>query len=151
MKKDSSVIIIAVFLNLLVFAFILICTKPIYDTNEDVYILYLLSGSFGFAPTELLHYNYGLHPLLGWILKNLFLLDNNINWYAITLLFFHFVACTIICSQILLHNSKFYFISACLAILIIFECRFMLNLNFTNTALVTGCSGLVLLVRAAKN
>src|SRR5947207_6623883 len=91
MKKDSSVIIIAVFLNLLVFAFILICTKPIYDTNEDVYILYLLSGSFGFAPTELLHYNYGLHPLLGWILKNLFLLDKIFNCYGVNYLLFHFL------------------------------------------------------------
>ena len=58
--------------TLFLFMLFLFLVKPIYDTGEDVYILYLLSGGFGNSPTELLHYNHGLHPYLGYLLKTLF-------------------------------------------------------------------------------
>ncbi|HUR09954.1 MAG TPA: hypothetical protein VM012_01210, partial [Flavitalea sp.] len=63
-------IIYSLLLNLFLFAIILIFSHPIYNTDEDVYVAYFLGGGFG-EPTALLHYNYGMHPLLGLTLKTL--------------------------------------------------------------------------------
>lgn len=150
MKKKWQLLGIATTVNLLLFIFFLVFIRPIYNTNEDVYILYMLSGGFGNTSTDLLHYNHIVHPCLGIVLKNLFILNDTFNWYTLALLISHFAACTIIFFQILLKNKTLPFILFYLLLIIVFELRLLLTINFTNTAIVTGLSGIVLLFTAEK-
>jgi hypothetical protein len=133
-------------LNLLLFALFIGLAHPIYNTNEDVFVLYQLSGGFGSPPTELLHYNYGMAPFLSLLLKKLFLLSGKVNWYTMVMLLTHYIACTHITFQLLKYSTKALAILSWLALFIVFECQLLLNINFTNTSIILGLSGLVLLV-----
>ena len=78
----------ALLVNVILFSCVFAFAFPIYNSGDDVYLLYTLSGGFGQAPTELLHYHYGMHPYMGWMLKNLFTQYPGFNWYS--LLFYLF-------------------------------------------------------------
>jgi len=59
--------------NLLLFLVFLFLIKPIYDIEVEVYVLYLLSGGFGNSPTKYLHYDQGMDPYPGYLLKSIFI------------------------------------------------------------------------------
>ncbi len=133
------------------FTIVLSLGHPIYNSGDDVYLLYLLGGGFGNAPTNLLHYNYVLHPLLGWLIKTLFNQFLNVNWYSILLYIFHFIGCTILLN-ILLSVKKIQeaFIIFSLSFFV-FESQFLMNLTFTNTALVLAIAGIILLLHDGED
>jgi hypothetical protein len=134
--------------NLCLFSLISVLGHPIYDTEEDVYVLYLLSGGFGGAPTELLHYNYGMHPFLGILLKSLFDWNDKINWYTLTLLFFHFAAVSSILAVLFRRTRSIYALVSWVVLFSVFEARFLLAPNFTNAAIICGVAGWVILFTA---
>jgi len=128
------------------FFIILLSGHPIYNSGDDVYLLYLLGGGFGEAPTNLLHYNFGMHPWLGWVIKNLFIQFPGINWYSAALYALHFSSCWILLRIFLSTKS---FLEAILTFSIaffVFESQFLLNVTFTNTALISAMTGLLLLL-----
>lgn len=143
--------LLAVALNLVLFSVFIILINPIYDTNEDVHMLYLLSGNFGSQPTELFHYNHILHPYLGLALKNLFRLTDNVNWYTIFLFLAHLISSCIIAFHILLNNQKTKAIIAWITLFIVFECKLLLTINFTNTSIILGCAGVILASHYQEN
>lgn len=145
MKEKLSTVFIAASINLILFITIAACFNPIYNTNEDVYILYLLSGGFGTPPTELLHYNYEMHPYLNLFIKNLFVLSPDVNWYSVVLLLCHYVASCIILFEIIKRGRNIYAILCYSSLFIIFEAKFLLNTNHTNTAIILTCSAFILL------
>ena len=145
LKKQAFLFLVAAFINLCLFVTLLVLFNPIYDTNEDVYILYQLSGGFGSPPTELVHYNYGMHPYLNILIKNLFSYYPGINWYSIVLLVSHYMACCIILFEIIKRNKKVYAFLLYLSLYIIFEARLLLTINFTNSAIILAVAGLLLL------
>lgn len=127
-----------------IFFTILLFGHPIYNSGDDVYLLYLLGGGFGEACTNLLHYNFGMHPLLGWIIKNLFIQFPDINWYSVLLYAMHFLSCWIILRIFLSTKSLFEAIVIFSITIFVFESHFLLNLTFTNTALISAMAGLLL-------
>src|ERR1700709_146898 len=96
---------ISVLINLVLFSLVLAFSFPIFNSGDDVYLLYLSCGGFGETPTELLHYHYGMHPYIGWLLKNLFTRWPDFNWYTAMLYLFHFVACAVLLMQLLKKNK----------------------------------------------
>ncbi len=132
MKNYGKRILLAALMNLVLFSVFLFFTRPIYNTEEDLYILYTLSGSFGSPPSFLLHYNYGFHPLLGYFLTRLFLFSDRKNWYSLMLLSFHYVSCCIILSLIIIQKSKLRSIFLYFLLFIIFEGRLLLNIKLKN-------------------
>ncbi len=150
MKKQYHKIFSAALINLFIFSVILFFLHPVYNTEEDVYVLYHLSGAFGEPPTELLHYNNGLHPLLGMIVKNLFLLTGLVNWYSVLLLLAHYAACTIILLLIWREKPTILFFMACMVLFVVFEGWFLMELNFTNTSVVLGCTALLMIFTAHR-
>src|SRR5215204_179855 len=151
MKNKLSLYRLPMAVNLVLFIPFIFFLTPVYNTNEDVYILYLLSGNFGDPPTEVLHYNHLMHPYLNIVIKNLFVFDPNRNWYSITLFLSHYLACCTILHQLLKKSSKkpeslLWYIT----LFIIFEGRMLLNINFTNTAIVLTCSASILLFTSNK-
>jgi hypothetical protein len=140
----------AILINLVLFSIIAVAGFPIFNSGDDVYLLYLLSGGFGQPPTELLHYHYGMHPYMGLLLKNLFAGFPGFNFYAGLLYLFHFVACTVILTQWLKKNAAPISLAVYLLIFSALEVRFLLQPTFTNTALVTAMSGLLLLYNGLR-
>ena len=65
---------------------------PIFNSGDDVFLLYTLAGGYGEAPTNLLHYNHVWHPLLGWVMKSLFESIPFVNWYTVLLMGLQFVS-----------------------------------------------------------
>jgi len=151
MNSRYRIIISAVIVNLCLFFLISVLAHPIYDTEEDVYVLYLLSGGFGGAATELLHYNYGMHPFLGVLLKNLFVWNDHINWYTLTLLFFHFAALTSILAVLLRITRSIYALVSWVVLFTVFEAKFLLAPNFTDAAIICAVAAWVILFTAPDN
>lgn len=121
------------------------CT-PILNSGDDAFLMYTLAGGYGEAPTHLLHYNHVWHPLLGWIIKELFTSYPQVNWYTLTLLGVHFVALIFIYHAFirrtgLATGSLMFFI-----FFFFFEIRFLLTPSFTSTAFVGACGTLMNLV-----
>jgi hypothetical protein len=144
-------LLLSVLTNLVLFSAIIVAGFPIFNSGDDVYLLYLLGGGFGQPPTELLHYHYIVHPYLGLLIKNLFLQFPNFNWYTAGLYFFHFAACTIFLWQWLRNNKL---IPALLGFAVVFftvEARFLLQPTFTNTAFTTAAGGMLLLYDGLKH
>lgn len=151
MKNKLFPVSMAAVVNFLLFIPFVFIFKPIYNTNEDVYILYLLSGGFGYAPTEVLHYNYGNHPYLNLFIKNLFVSYPNVNWYSIILLLSHYLASCIILSQLIKRSKKIHAFIFYITLFIIFEAKFLLHINHTNTAIILTCSAVILSFTSDKN
>lgn len=146
MLKKYSSIWIAALINLLFFIVFFTFFYPIYDSKEDAYAAYLLSGSFGNQPTAFLHYNYGFHPLITILIKNLFLLTDRINWYSMALIAGHYLSSTVILSLLMKKSKNFINLACYTALFLIFEGFFLILLDFSGTSVVVACSGLIYLL-----
>ncbi|HEX6180629.1 MAG TPA: hypothetical protein VFZ47_05245, partial [Chitinophagaceae bacterium] len=135
----------ALLVNVILFSGVFAFAFPIYNSGDDVYLLYTLSGGFGQAPTELLHYHYGMHPYVGWVLKNLFTQYPGFNWYSLLLYLFHFLSCTAILSLWIKKNPPAVIASGYALLFFGIEMHFLLNPTFTNTAFVSAIGGLIIL------
>ena len=99
---------------------------------------------------EFLHYHYGLHPYLGWIIKNLFVRFPGFNWYSALLYLFHFAACTTVLALWIRKNPTAFIIS-CYALLFFgVEMHFLLHPTFTNAAFVSVAAGLLMLYQGYR-
>jgi hypothetical protein len=145
-KKD---IWIAALVNLLLFIVFSFLFYPIYNSQEDVYVLYLLSGGYGSEPTAMLHFNLGLHPFLNWFIKSLFLLTNQVNWYSVVLFMSHYVFCTIVLAYVIRKKNTLVAYVSYAALFLVFEGYFLLFPDFTGACMILTASGLLLLLTRA--
>lgn len=138
-------LLVSLLINVVLFSTIVAVGFPIFNSGDDVYLMYLLGGGFGQAPSELLHYNHIMHPYMGLIIKNLFSQFPDFNWYTALLYLIHFISCTVVLWQLLRRNKL---VVALITFAIIFfsiEARFLLQPSFTNTALLTATAAALLL------
>src|SRR5688572_28503851 len=80
-------------------ALFLVCFTPIYETNDDVVMMNTASGQFFGQPSEHLIFT---NVLIGFVLKVLYSMTEQVDWYAaylyglhavgLSLLFYAFVA-----------------------------------------------------------
>ncbi|HYE53959.1 MAG TPA: hypothetical protein VD996_03920, partial [Chitinophagaceae bacterium] len=140
--------ILACLINLILFSIVSVFCYPIYNSGDDAYLSYLSGGGFGQAPTELLHYHYGLHPYIGLLLKKLAVWMPGINWYSALLYIFHFTAATVILTQLLKRNSLRIALAWYALLFCTTEVLFLLQPTFTNAALVTAIAGSILVYRS---
>jgi hypothetical protein len=150
MLKNKNHIWLAALINLVLFILFFSFFYPIYDSKEDAYAAYLLSGGFGNPPTEFLHYNYGFHPFLNLVVKNLFLLNGNINWYSISLITGHYISATVILSLLIKKNKSLLFLLSWFALFLVFQGFFLIILDFTGTSVILGCTGFLYLLAKSK-
>lgn len=142
--------ITAFVINLLLFVAVNIFLLPIFNSGDDVFLMYTLSGGFGDAPTNLLHYDHIWHPGLGWLIKSLYEKLPGLNWYGFILMLLQLKACTVF---LYLLFKKFRTGSALLLYLVFFcfiETRILLSLNFTTTAWMIAAAGFVLLLEGTR-
>src|SRR5688572_886784 len=80
----SRSLFIPLLLSAGIFMLLFCLAQPAYFSWEDVYVAYQLAGGFGHPPSNLVHYNYLMNPVLGWPLKWLFNNIGNVNWYSLS-------------------------------------------------------------------
>ena len=108
--------------------------------------MYLLSGGFGYSPTNLLHYNYLLHPLIGFFIKNLFILFPSGNGYSIFLLTAHYCGTALIIYCILkAFSSKKIYCYGIITVLLL-EIFFLMHPTFTSAASMLTFGGIAYLL-----
>lgn len=148
--KQSAVnkLLCVLLLNAVFFAAALWLAHPIYNSLEDVNILYMLAGGFGDSPTALVHYNYIFSPLLGVPVKLLFTIWPAVNWYTILLLLAHYSACCIILLCLLGRWPAYAALLFYGAIFFVYEAHILLYINFTSASFVLAAAGLTLLISA---
>lgn len=73
----------AISLGVLFFGVSLCFFLPVLNSDDDVFLMYQLSGGFGEPPGNLLHFDHVIHPWLGFLLSRLFVLDPQVNWYSL--------------------------------------------------------------------
>ncbi|MFT3946177.1 MAG: hypothetical protein QM763_04310 [Agriterribacter sp.] len=142
----SKRIAICICINIILFGGVLYLGNPIYNSGDDVFCLYQLAGGFGFEPTELVDYNYVLNPLLNIVVKNLFVIYPDINWYTWMLIVFHYIATTIILILITREKANWKILLIYGALFLVFEAQFLLGLSFTNTSIILTSAGILLLL-----
>lgn len=136
--------------NLLLFLLVNLFLFPIFNSGDDVFLLYTLSGGYGDAPTNLLYYNHVWHPVLGWKIKWWFENFPGVNWYTVFLMGLQVISCTGLLYRLF---KKFKAGSALLLYLLFFcfiELRVIEWLNFSSTAWITAVAGFILLLDAVK-
>ncbi len=137
----SSICIVAFFFLL----FNLLAT-PLLNSGDDTFLMYTLSGGYGEAPTNLLHYNYGWHPWLGGIVKWLFVTFPGVNWYTIILVLFHITGCSCLLYVLLKRTTCWQAILLFLVLFVFTETRQLLSLTFTGAAFVAGAGAMCLVI-----
>ena len=145
MKSYNRNIGISLTVNFILFSFLWLFLCPVYHSRDDVFLLYLLSGGFGNPPTELLHYNYGMHPLLGTVLKYCFIAWPKINWLSISLVFTLVLNGSVLLYVLLQQQKKAVAFVLYLLLFSGFYCWGFLHLNFSVVSSVAYISGAVLI------
>lgn len=90
-KQINNKLICACFFSSAIILFTFLFFTVVYSSIEDTHIMYILSGGYGTEPSELLHYNFGWHPILGIVLKSLYSDFPEHNWYTILLVLIEWV------------------------------------------------------------
>ena len=137
-------------INLLFFLLANLFLFPVFNSGDDFFLMYTLAGGYGEAPTNLLQYDHIWHPVLGWVIKTLFISFPKINWYTTFILFLQILSCTIILYVLL---QKITVRKALLLYIIFFffiELRSLLSINFTSTAWISAVAGFMFLLEAVS-
>ncbi|MBC8173163.1 MAG: hypothetical protein H7X71_04580 [Chitinophagales bacterium] len=130
----SSGWIVFLFLSCLIFF------RPSFDTNDDAVMNYIAAGAFDGHPSEFTLFT---NFLVGLLLKNLFLLRNDVNWYTLFFFLAQLLSLLQINAVLLKRNSSVAgFLIFCM-ILVIVACNFLIKLQFTSTAFIAAAAGVI--------
>lgn len=151
MTSYNKNIIISVGVNLILFWGLWLFFCPIYHSRDDVFLLYLLSGGFGNTPTELLHYNYGMHPLLGVFLKYFFVAWPNTNWLSLSIVMLLAISGSVLFYILLQQQKRVVAFILYLLFFLIVLCWSFLHLNFSVVSSVSAMAAAGLLFYYSKN
>lgn len=138
-----QVFCLAAFVNLILFGLFLICTTPVYETNDDLTMQLIASGFYTGHPDAHLVFT---NILIGWVLRFLYATWGGCNWYLIYLLVVHFAALTAIACLVMARRFGWWFGFLYVGFFLIIEPHILLHLQFTTTAFLAGTAGLLLLV-----
>jgi hypothetical protein len=112
-----------------------------YNSDDDIYFLYTLSGGYGNDPSGLLHHTDMGHPFLGGIVAGMFRYFPGFNWYSFSLVLFHFISCVSLLLSFLHYFRRLYAIGAFIIFFLFIESRLLLGFNFSGASLMGVMSG----------
>lgn len=140
---------LSVAINLVLVSCVWLFLEPILDSKDDFFLLYLLSGAWGNAPTDLLHYQYGLNPLLTQPLAWLFTVKPGTNWYSLLLLGSMFGGGIVLAAVLVLQQGikRGLLLYAAFFTTILFW--LLLRINFSAAAIVLSMAAVALLYAQA--
>lgn len=146
MNASARNIFISLSANLVLFSAAWFFLCPVYHSRDDVFILYQLGGGFGDAPTNLLHYNHMIHPLLGGAMSNLFLLWPHINWFGVFLFIVILINGSVIFYLLLQQQKQITAVILYLLYFLIVICWFVLHLNLSVASSACAITSFVLML-----
>lgn len=149
MPRKFSLKLLSVVSHVLVIGVFSVFIQSVYGLTEDFYVAYLLGDGFGLGPTHLLHYNYGMHPILGKLLSVFFSITNKFNWYSFILMVAHGLSGSLIFYCILKKSTHWFYIAAYWLLFFVFEGDALLHINFNNSALALYIAAMVWLLTHA--
>lgn len=149
-KKGSLVIRVKRFVqsfgvSLLSVALVNVFITAVYQSDDDIFYLYTLSGSFGEPPSSLLNVNHIWHPVLSTLVKGAFTLAPSVNWYTIFLLCFHVIGLSCFFYYL---RQRFSFLRSLFIYAVafsFFEIRLLQSLDFTGSAMWAALGACLLL------
>ena len=144
-------VLLAVIVNVMLFALFYLFATPLLNSGDDAYFMYTLSGGYGEAPTSLLHYDYGWHYWFGSIVKQCFILQPGFNWYSFILNLFHFSGCASILFVLRRRMPLFKALLFFVIFFILIETRMLLSLSYTGAAWVMGVGGALLMIEGFRS
>ena len=136
---------IAVGMTAALCAFVLCCWQPIYETGDDIQLQRIASGALTGAPSEFLVY---CNALLGHLLKTLYTLHPQVNWYPLGLYATHVLAMCAVSYCLLRKFPTWKTAIVYLWLFLCFEAPLLLHPQYTSTAFLAGMGGLFLLAAA---
>jgi len=142
LKRTEHLFLLAFATILLLFAVQLAVFVPSYQTNDDIGMTFVASGT-GTCPAPDEHLRYS-HVLLGLVLKKLYTAFPGFPWYGSYHFLVHFLSMTVLLYVVLRRKftwRRFFFF---LVYFFSIELYFLNNLQFTITACIAGQSGLLL-------
>ena len=139
-KTKQSLLIF--FIPAVLFSIILLAFYPTYHSADDNYFLYEMSGANGNGATNLLQYDYGMHPYLIYPVKFMFGIFPGVNWYSLLLYCLHFLSWVIIFKAFLDRFALWDAMFIGTVLFFVFGAQFLLRVTYTNTSAVTAIAAL---------
>lgn len=140
-RSATSSLLLSVLLVTFCFGLVLIFCRPVLNSDDDLYVLYTLSGGYGNKPTHLLHYLYVWHPFLFFPVAKLFTWFPSVNWYSLFYLLLQAIACVQLSGVLLLLFPRAKAVLVFALFFLFVETGLLLSLNNSNTSLLLGISG----------
>jgi hypothetical protein len=144
--REVRLFLVAAAVNAILFAAVLSCLTPGYESNDDVGMAGFASGLITGKPSQDIIYS---SVLIGYVLKHLYQWTDRVNWYTLYLLAVHFATMTGLLYAFL--RVRFSRTSIVLFALLFaqVEVALLLLLQFTSTAVMTGVVGVLLLIASS--
>jgi len=139
--------LIAFIINIVLFSLVFGVFTPMFETSDDLTMMQIASGLRYGEPSEYLVF---INVILGLILKFFYQQFVTVNWYVIFLYLIHFCSTTIILTVFLKQNQSLYILGLYLSLFVPFEVFFLVNLQWTTTAMIAGCSGIISLIDVGR-
>ena len=136
----SRPIVVAIAVNLVLFSLFFLTFSPLFESNDDLTMMEIASGFRYDDPSEYLVF---INVILGLIFKALYTAIPSFNWYIVVFYLIHFVSLSVTLSIFLKQNRAFFGAIVYLILFAFFEISFLANLQFTTTAMVAGCAGIL--------
>jgi len=135
--------LLSIIINLVLFALVFGVFTPLFETNDDLTMMQIASGLRYGEPSE---YLVNINVILGLILKLFYRHFESVNWYVLFLYLVHFCSTTFILTVFLKQNRSLTYLGLYLSLFVFFEAYLLVNLQYTTTAMIAGCSGLISLI-----
>jgi len=143
---EKSTLVFSLMLTALLFVAMNVFFMSLLNSADDAFIMYPMSGGYGAAPTNLLHYRSGWHYWLSSPLQILFSKSPNVNWYCLSLLLFHFVGCTAICWVAIRRLKAIWALLFYLSVFYFIETKLLFSLTYTGASLVSAIGAGLLII-----
>ena len=136
-------------INVLFLSVVLLFFTPGYETNDDTFMMMISGGINGNAPSETLVI---FHYTISFLLKYLFSLPININWYTLLQYGVIFLSSIIFSYYLLkLIKKKTIGILAVALLLFAFYFRFYITPQYTSNVLILGIAAMVVFLDVILN
>lgn len=132
---------IAVGMTAALCAFVLCSWQAAYETGDDIQLVRIASGALTGTPSEFLVY---CNALLGGVLKSLYTINPQVNWYPLGLYATHVLALTAVGYSLLRKFPGWKTAIVFLWLFLCFEAPLLLHPQYTSAAFLAGMGGLFL-------
>ena len=140
---EARLLLLAALINAALFAITLSFLSPGFDTNDDIGMVFIVSGEATGAPSGDIVFS---NILIGRFLQHLYQWTDRVNWYTAYLLSVHFATMTGLLYAFLRMQASRTSVALFVIVFAQFEVALIQFLQFTSVAAMAGVVGLLLVL-----